>query len=412
MRDLNLPLRRVAFALLWLTIFAIPWENVLTIEGVGTLSRIIGLGAAGAGLLAAVLGGGVRRPGPLLWTATAFAAWNGLSLFWTIDAELSMLRVFTYAQLLLLVWLIGEYAPEPAAVRGLMLAYVLGASISAANTVLNYRTGSETTYLRYAAFNFDSNDLGLILVLGVPLAWYLVLSDERPLVRWAAALYLPLASIGVLLTASRGAFLAAVAAASIVAWTFWRLRHRARMLVLGAVVASAVGAMVLVPETSWRRLSTIKTEVGAGTMNQRREIWEAGAQAFPASSVLGVGAGAFRIAVEPRLGVQRAAHNAFVGILVEAGVVGFGVFCVMLAAALALVSGMPPLERRLWIVLGAAWTIGVMSLSWEHRKPTWVMLGLLGAHAAAMRRAARHGARARVGAMPAPVMAPHGGLPA
>ena len=387
MHDAGLALRRLAFGLLWLTIFAIPWENVLTIEGVGTLSRIIGLGAAGAGILSVVFGGTVRRPGPLLWAAAAFAAWNALSLFWTIDAGLSVLRVFTYAQLLLLVWLIGEFAPRAPAVRTLMLAYVLGASISAANTVINYRTGSETTYLRYAAFNFDSNDLGLILVLGVPLAWYLVLADERRSVQWVAALYLPMAAIGVLLTASRGAFLAGVAAASIVGWTFWRLRPGGRALVLGALVASAVGAMVLVPETSWRRLSTIKTEVGAGTMNQRREIWQAGADAFPASSLFGVGAGAFRIAVEPRLGVQRAAHNAFIGILIEAGIVGFGVFCTMLGAAFVLVAGMPPLERRLWLVLGAAWAIGVMSLSWEHRKPTWVMFGLLAAHGAALRRA-------------------------
>jgi O-antigen ligase len=386
MRDVGLALRRLSFGLLWLTIFAIPWENVLTLEGVGTLSRLVGLSAACVGLLSVALGGDVRRPGPLFAAATAFAAWNALSLFWTIDSGLSVLRVFTYVQLLLLVWLIGEFAPGPAAVRALMLAYVLGASVSAANTVANYRSGAETTYLRYAAFGFDSNDLGLILALGVPLAWYLVLAEERRFARWAAALYLPLALIGVLLTASRGAFLATIIAASMVVWSFWRLHSRAKWLVLIAATGVAGGALTLVPESSWRRLSTVTTEVTSGTMNQRTDIWRAGADAFPASPLLGVGAGAFRVAVEPRLGVPRAAHNAFLGILVEAGLVGFSVFCVMLLAAIALIWHMPPLERRLWLVVGSAWAVGVMSLSWEHRKPTWVMLGLLAAHAAAAGR--------------------------
>jgi len=389
MRDVGLALRRLSFGLLWLTVFAIPWENVLTLQGFGTLSRLIGLAAGCAGLLSVAIDGKVRRPGPLLCAATAFAAWNALSLFWTVDPELSVLRIFTYAQLVLLVWLIGEFAPGMAAVRALMLAYVLGATVSAGNTVANYRSGAETTYLRYAAFNFDSNDLGLILALGVPLAWYLLLAEERRFIRWAAAPYMPLALIGVPLTASRGAFLAALVSMSLVIWTFWYLRPRARWLVLLAAAASVGGALALVPDSSWRRLATITSEVGSGTMNQRTEIWQAGADAFPASPLLGVGAGAFRVAVEPRLGVPRAAHNAFLGVLIEAGLVGFGVFSVMLLAALALAWHMPVLERRLWLVLGAAWAVGVMSLSWEHRKPTWVMFGLLAAHAAAVGHAGR-----------------------
>ncbi|HKG91035.1 MAG TPA: O-antigen ligase family protein [Gemmatimonadaceae bacterium] len=382
-------LRRLTFALLWVTLFVIPWENVAKFEGVGTISRLAGIAAAGAGLLTVLVQGEVRRPGPFLWAAAAFAGWNALTLFWTIDVGLSLQQIFTYAQLLVLVWLMGEFAASVVAVRALMLAYVLGAAVSAASTVRNYTSGRETTYLRYAAFNFDSNDLGLILALGVPLAWYLLMEDGRRLVRWAAAAYLPLALVGVLLTASRGAFLATVVAVSIVAWTFRRLGFRARVLVGALAVLTGAGVLTMVPATSWRRLSTIRTEVGAGTMNQRTEIWEAGADVFPESPLLGVGSAAFRTAVETRLGIPQAAHNAFLGVLVDAGIVGLALFCTMLAVAMALIRRFPPLERTVWLVVGATWLVGVMSLSWEYRKPTWVMFGLLAAHAAALGRAPR-----------------------
>ena len=39
------------------------------------------------------------------------------------------------------------------------------------------------------------------------------------------------------------------------------------------------------------------------------------------------------------------------------------------------------LETRLWVTVLLTWTVGVMALTWEYRKPTWIMFGLLVAHA-------------------------------
>ena len=56
------------------------------------------------------------------------------------------------------------------------------------------------------------------MVIGIPMAWYLVL-QRGGIVRIVASIYFPLAPIGVLLTGARGAFLAGLVALSIVPLT-------------------------------------------------------------------------------------------------------------------------------------------------------------------------------------------------
>ena len=94
--------------------------------------------------------------------------------------------------------------------------------------------------------------------------------------------------------------------------------------------------------------------------------------------VLGVGAGAFKAAV----GIGKVAHNVFISILVELGIVGIALFLGIVGVALANALKHPLWGARFWLTLLLIWFIGASSLTWERRKLTWLVLALTAASAA------------------------------
>jgi O-antigen ligase len=364
--------------LLWLLVFSVPWEEAFVAFGIGSMTRVFGIATVAIGLLTIIVSGKLRRPDVVLWLSFAFTLLCLLSLVWSISPIATASRVSTYVQLVALVWLVLELARTRDQQLSLMSAYCLGAYVSIADVMRRFVSG-EPIDGRYTGNNLDPNDLGLTLAIGIPMAWYFFL-NRTWFLRTLGAIYVPLAVLAILLTASRGAFLSAIVALSIVPITLPRKSFRSVILSVVLLGATGVAASV-VPQTSWERFSTIGSEIAGGTMSQRTAIWQAGLQVFRDNAILGVGAGAFNEAVEPLLGTAVLAHNVYLAILAEQGVIGFGVFIALLASCGLLIYRMPPLERKVWRAIGLTWAIGVMSLSWEYRKTTWFLVGLVAAQA-------------------------------
>jgi O-antigen ligase len=306
-----------------------------------------------------------------------------MSLLWTVSAAGTVGRALTYAQLLGLVWLVWEFARSIEEQESLMMAYCLGAYVSIVDLVRRFVFGESMIEMRFTGANLDPNDLGVTLAIGIPIAWHLFLK-RRGISRVVAAVYVPLASLSILLTASRGAFIAALAALSIIPLTLrWR-SFSSMVRTAGILVAAVALAAVIVPASSWDRISSLPREALGGTVGGRLGIWRAGLEAFQQRPMLGAGAGAFDVAIEPFLG-RMASHNVFVAVLVEQGLVGIVVFGVLLATCAWCIYRLPLHERRVFAVIALTWFVGGMSLSWQYRKTTWLIFGLLSAQAAGTR---------------------------
>ena len=377
------PVNKLAFSVLWLLVFSIPFRNMLIFEKAGSITRIIGISAFAIGALIVLATGRIRRLRPLHFGLAAFTLWAIASFFWSLAPSLTLQRIWTYVQLFAMVWLIWQFSPRKSHIKDFMQAYVLGAYISIGCTIANYILGQQTYYLRYVAIGFDPNDLGLILSLGIPMSWYLSLTKQGRVV-WVNRIYIPLALIAILLTASRASFAVALLALLIVPWTLDRLSPREKVAFVFTIVLSIFLVYCLVPFSSWQRIATIPTEITQGGLGARVDIWEGGLRMFSTHPVIGVGSGAFPPAVEPILGMQVVAHNTFLSILVENGIIGFILLCLIGFLSLSLVFKMPELERRTWLMLLGIWTVGVFFLTWEQRHPTWLLLGLLVAQAYAV----------------------------
>ncbi len=396
-------LKKAAYVSLWIFVFVMPWENALTIPQFGTIGRAAGLVALVVGLLAILDSGQVRSLGGQHILMALFITWASLTYFWSFDPARTRIAAVSFVQLLVMVWLIWQFAQSHREQVVLLRAFVLGTMVSSSAVIWSFLTGPSTGaigyYNRYSGFGFNPGDLALILALSLPMSMYLAARDEG--LRYRVGIYalqLVLAISGILLAASRGALIASSGALIMVPFAYANLTRKQKTVSLAIIVILGVGAALAIPQTSWSRLGTIGAEVRSGTLNERTMIWQAGWMVFGQSPFAGVGAAAFAPAVQHALGMsfqaagvpfdspsyaQLVAHNTFISVLVEQGVIGFGLFLGILLTLVLLAWGFPALDRAFWMSLLVTWAIGVSSLTWEDRKPSWLIFGLLVAAAGA-----------------------------
>jgi O-antigen ligase len=370
-------MRSVAYAALWIFVFTMPWDWMAAVPGVAVIPRVTGAVALGLTGLAVVISGRLRRWHGFHMAALLFWIWAGIELLLFHYGERLPYKFWTYGQLILMLWIVWEVASSEQRVRSLMTAYVLGAYVAVFETIRLYRREAKALE-RFAAGGADGNDLAMVLALGLPMAWYLGMTYRQPILRWACRLYLPAAVVTVGLTGSRGGMLATTVALLVVPLSMIRLspkRLGTAMVVLGA---AGVLAIAYTPETLIERLATTGVEVEGGHFGGRGKLWRAGLAVFPENPVFGFGTGRFKTAITPRLGpASQVAHNSYLSVLVEQGIVGFVLYMAMFAAVVLSILRMPLLERRFALVLLATLGIAMFPLTWEDRRALWFVLGAL-----------------------------------
>jgi O-antigen ligase len=389
-------LDRLAFLCLAAFVFAVPWEQVIQPFGGMLPVRWIGLALFGIAALRLLVLQRFRKPASVHYPMMALAAWSAVSTLWSANPMGTVMRAATYAQLLVLVWLIWELARNQRRVSALLAAYAGGSMVSSLGTVRNALAGRTAGDVygeiygiegswgqRFTAGGFNVNDLGLLLALGIPISVYLLSKARSRPGKIFYVLQIVSAGTAVALTGSRGSAVALLIALMMVPLSlpFWSSGMRR-----AAPVAAAAGvlfAIYVVPAPVWQRLKSASVEIEQGNMSHRTTIWAAGMEVFLGQPIEGVGAAAFPERVMPRLAKPSVAHNTFVSVLVELGVIGALILLALLAGLFYSAAKMPRLEARLWFVTLAAWCMGVSTGTWECQKATWLLFGLAAAHAAA-----------------------------
>jgi O-antigen ligase len=378
----------IAFASLWVFIFCVPWEEEVTIARGVAVSHLIGAGTAIAGLFACLITRRIRSLDPLHWVLGALVLWSALSYCWSVAPDLSAVRVGSCVQLLLMVWLIWEFAPTQRRQLLLLQAYVIGSYVSAVSVIYSFVTGTGDNLGlvegRYTASGFNENELGIILALSMVMSCYLLVRNAGPRLIWL--LHVPLCVLAICLTGSRGSFIASIIALLIFPLSLGSLSRAQRKLGVLAFLLITAAGIVFVPGSTWDRMGTIRSEISEGTLTKRTFIWAAGLDVYREHPVGGVGAGAFGASVYSKLDIPYVAHNSYLSVLVELGAVGAILFAALLVGLFRLAAQLPKLESRAWTILLLTWAVAVFSVTWEHRKPTWFLFGLLIAQAAAFKR--------------------------
>lgn len=407
-RDADRSLDWIAYLGLWAFVFVLPWEDTVPLFGGFVISRWIGLATFGIALLRTGSGAQGRKFREIHYWMLAFVAWSSASIFWSLDWDSTAERVGTYSQMLVLAWLIWVLATSEWRVLGLLQAYVFGTYVSTIGTIANLMAGRTFGQLgdieglnakssRYTMAGVNPNDLGFMLALSIPMTLYLLThrqtSAARKLLCWVQFV---LAITTILLSGSRGATLASGCALVMLPLTVARLPRWQKVLAAVACAGSIACGAYLVPRDTWQRLFRLGTEITEGTMTHRTQIWEASMEVFRDHPFVGVGSDAHPAAVENIVGRAYVAHNTFISVLAELGVIGELILFGLLGAAFYCALRMRGLDRMLWILILATWCIGVSGGTWEYRKTTWFLLSLLAAHAYLHRAGQRSPARRAV----------------
>jgi hypothetical protein len=367
----------LAYAALWIFVFALPWERAGALPGLNIVSSATGALALGLALFAIVISGRVRRWRVFHVAALLFVIWTGIGV-WVMLGPMVPKKFYTFVQLFGVLWMIWELAPSAERMRGLFTAFLLGAFVPAIATILLFlQTGGSLR--RYSAWGADANNTAMLLALALPIAWYLSLTTQRPVFRWVCRSYVPLGLLAIALTGSRGGMLASLVALLVIPLT---MKLSPGRLVAAIVLLGLSGAVVAayVPESTVERLATTGETVRAGELGGRLKIWVAGVHAFTQRPLMGYGVSGFIRAITPELGSQAlVAHNSFLSVLVEEGLVGLILYMTMLLSVFYYVLHFPPFERRFGLVLLATLVTAMLPLAWEEKKVVWfVMAALVG----------------------------------
>ncbi len=369
-------MRRIAWGLLLLFSFTIPWEYSLDLGApLGNVARIAGLLLLLFAVPAVLQAGRIRVPGFMQWLVLALYAWFCVSCFWTIDSVATLERMRAYAQVMMTVLLVSEFTESAEDLRNLLRAYVAGSWVLAALTLANFLSPATVGQVRFVAEGQDPNDVARFLDLGLPMAALLLHGKSRWWGKTLAVGYLPLGLAGVLLTASRGGLLGASVA--ITGCGLLLVRSHARTMAVGMLTMPLCAAVLLVavPRATVARIATIPQQLTGGDLNQRFNIWAAGWQAFVHAPIVGYGAGSFVAAA--RLARVDTAHNTALSVAVEGGLVALALALgILVASTCSALSARGPVRIAMMTAL-LVWVVTSLVATVEANRATWFVIALI-----------------------------------
>jgi O-antigen ligase len=339
----------------------------------------------------------------LAYAAVFFLTWSLASMLWAEDpgsARFETTRLVQNAVLFFIVF--------TAISRRQHLLWVLGAYLGGAflTAVVGLAGGSSSEQFspyadtgRLSGGISDPNELAAILIPAIVVAAFLIAATSGPLNRWLLASLVLVLALALFFTQSRGGLLSLAVVMLATPFLAGPVRLRALVVIL-TVAALGLGYYALVaPPEALQHVT--RFSVGSGT--GREDLWRVSLRMFEDHPVTGIGTGNFQV-VEPRYAVRninlacvdlvvdnpKVAHNTYLHVLTELGIVGIAAFGAMVLGSLgiawrAIGEFAQRGERRMEILARGVLigTIGMLAafvfITAQYEKQLWLLLGVCAA---------------------------------
>ncbi len=308
--------------------FLVPFDSIAVLDERTTgptLTRLIGVGAVVIVLAIGLLDRRLARPPRAALWWSLFVLWGAVTALWALDTEVVLDRLPTSVSLLLMYLAVTSLCLREKELDWVVLLTIMGGVAAAAYASYQYSEGifyqgtTGRASLITGERETDPNQFATTLLLPLALAVGECMAARRWLNRILMVGVIIVLGSCLYLTMSRGTL---VALATMILICLCRTRANWRVYV--PVVCLGLIA-VFMPDTFFERISVSYETGGAG----RLDLWQVGFHALREYGVWGAGLDNFPVAYNeyegyaPMFrGYSRAAHNIYLGMWIEVGIVG------------------------------------------------------------------------------------------
>ncbi len=342
----------------------------------------------------------VAQHGTLSWPGDrtygwifAFGAAAMVSLAFAARGDVSQ-GIYTYSQLVILVWLTGQLATTKRHIEVMMIVWILTLAATQLIGLAGFDFSTLGRENRLEGLAQNPNELAFYSVMGICFALYFLLSTRGTLNRALLVAALAIGTLSVLLSASRGGFLVLV---TTVLFALLSLRTEfVRGLRVSGILFLFVAALLLTSSLNLSFVPGLARDIPGAVVrfaagrssDPRARILRYGLRSWAKHPVFGVGfgVGAETGAYSGGGGGHNASHSSYLTALVETGTVGFVLFCGLLLTTWMNLSRRPPdgepaarghVDLRLaWRVAFLAWLMMSLTSSLIFSKVLWVLIGV------------------------------------
>ena len=379
-------MNKISFFLLCLYVFTLPSGTYFDLPHIGVISTIFLV----ASLITYLLSLGSTKISKEIFIdfyikrryffiCCLFFLLAAMTYFWTISPHHTETAIKASIQILLATFLVLSLVDSSKKIQIIIQFFILGGFVSIFGILYSFFFGKSyfQEITRYTITGLNPNDFGLIMALSIPMAWYLISKQKSSVIQWMMSAFIPLSVISIFLTGSRGSFVALLISLLIVPWTYINTSKKVKLFLILTIIIASYFVLFVIPANTVDRIYNIFNSAKSDNLSQRMDIWIASKKFVPYHSAIGVGTGAFRVAIERIMGREHVAHNTLLSILGEEGIIGLSIFIIIIVILIFKISKLQEQEKKTWTIILLTWIIGTSVLSWDYQLITWFLFSLI-----------------------------------
>lgn len=370
-------IHRLTWYFLLLMIFLIPWG-----EGVyDGLARMVAAPTLGLTLIMVTLEGSHRNFSAFNLFALLLAIWYLVGIWWTPDLGWGTEILRTYIMLIMMSFMFTYLINNEYKFRWAYQAYVLGTVVATGVIFNNYLNGITGPYYnRYTVENIETDNMAIILALGIPMAVFLYTQYQNRFARLVNVAFVPWIFYGIFLTGTRTGLVTGLIGIMYLAFTQRKASFNLKMIYVGLVISLAVAVVSLAPKASVERIFSIGKSLQSGDLNYREVIWQHSINVWSENPILGNGTGSLAAVLNPYHVEFAWAHNAYVQILTENGLIGLFIYLMMIGSLLYYALKCEIETKFFLLTLWVTIAVSQMTLHSQNLKEIWFVWSVIAVH--------------------------------